>query len=98
MFTFNDIMINNGFRPVFESDLRDGRYLVIYRTPDLGAFGGDYIAAATVRKLFPGLIKRDFLPKESRVVNLQAPDYVQLGNKRIEIPKEDELRQHGDIF
>lgn|SRR5574337_1129534 len=98
MFTFNDITINNGFRPVFEADLRDGGYLVIYRTPDLGAFGGDYIAAARVRKIFPGLIKREFLPKESRVVNLEEPDYVQLNNKRIEIPKEDELRQKGNIF
>ena len=62
IFTANDVfsMNNNGYRAIFETPIEDDRSLIIYRTPDKGAFGGDFIDVAVVKRIGLGLVDRDF--------------------------------------
>ena len=62
IFTANDVfkMNNNGYRAIHEVSIGDNDFLVIYRTPDKGGLGGDFINTALVKKFGLGIITRDF--------------------------------------
>ncbi len=62
IFTANDVfsMNNNGYRAIFETPIEDDRSLIVYRTPDKGALGGDFIDVALVKRIGLGLIDREF--------------------------------------
>ena len=62
IFIANDVftMNNNGFRAIHEIPIDDNRNIIVYRTPDKGALGGDFIDVALVKRLGFGLINRDF--------------------------------------
>jgi len=62
IFTTSDVfsMNNNGYRAIFEKPFENNRSLIVYRTPDKGAFGGDFIDVALVKRLGLGLIDREF--------------------------------------
>ncbi|MFV1883764.1 MAG: hypothetical protein ACMZ7B_04705 [Balneola sp.] len=62
IFTANDVfsMNNNGYRAIFENPIEDDRSLIVYRTPDKGALGGDFIDVAVVKRIGLGLVNRNF--------------------------------------
>ncbi len=62
LFTVNDVikMNNNGYRAIHEIPIGEDSFIVIYRTPDTGAFGGDFIDTALVKKIGLGIMSRDF--------------------------------------
>lgn len=89
---------DNGFRPVFEKRIDSKNWLVIYRTPDQGALGGDHIQPAIVNKICSGIEHRKWL-KETDIISNNSSDsnYVMIGNVQYMIPKEDVLRQRGNL-
>lgn len=58
----NDVinLNNNGFRAIYQVPIDNNKRIVIYRTPDRGGFGGDFIDEALVNDIGFGLIKRNF--------------------------------------
>ncbi len=62
IFTANDVfsMNNNGYRAIYETPIENSRSLIVYRTPDKGALGGDFIDVAVVKRIGLGLVDRDF--------------------------------------
>ncbi|MBF0339915.1 MAG: hypothetical protein HQL95_03005 [Magnetococcales bacterium] len=51
--------LDNGWRLVHRQPMDHETFLGIYRTPDLGAMGGDTLAAARVTPLLPGVERRE---------------------------------------
>ena len=99
-FTFFDVIDhnNNGYRAVFEKQLPDSTWLVIFRTPDDGALGGDHLCPALVQKIIPGLEKRKFLDEKAIILdNSSDSNFVYIDNQKFRVPKEAELRKHGTL-
>lgn len=61
IFLFNDLIIGNGYRQIYEKELSKNKYFSIYRTPNTGAFGGDYKTYSIDEKLPLEFVKRHFL-------------------------------------
>jgi len=69
IFLINDLSTGNGYRKVFEYKLTNNEYFSIYRTPDKGAFGGDYKMYSIDKKLGLGFISRNKLgPDEYKLL------------------------------
>ena len=95
--TLHDLRTGNGYRLVYEHNLGEREQLVIYRSPDNGAFGGDLLVAATVRPLFLGLEQRRFLPGVIQRVPEADSNYVAVGDRRIPVPKDKVLYSRGEL-
>lgn len=99
-FTLYDVLEwkNNGFRPVFERQIEKGKWLIVFRTPDEGALGGDHIRPALVDKIIPGVQKRKWLNETEIKFDLKADsNYIEINNQKYKIPKDTILRQYGKI-
>jgi hypothetical protein len=99
-FTLYDVLEwkSNGFRPVFEKQLENRKWLIVYRTPDQGALGGDHISPAIVNKIIPGIEKRKWLNESDiKFDTNNDSDYIEITSQKYNIPKENILRQFGNI-
>ena len=86
--------LNNGWRLVYESPIDEKTFLGIYRTTDLGALGGDDLAAAIVTPVFPWLIQREVLffnIVEDFPGNGELPISISVDGKHLSIPSPNEL-------
>ncbi|MBF0270940.1 MAG: hypothetical protein HQL98_02530 [Magnetococcales bacterium] len=67
---FGELMVhgdlNNGWRLVYRKPFNNEKFLGIFRTPDLGALGGDSLAAAMVTPLLPGVVHRSVISTNLR--------------------------------
>lgn len=89
---------NNGYRPVFEKNIKNNEWLIIYRTPDERALGGDHIQPAIVRKVMPGFEMRKYL-SENLIIqdSINDSDYIIIEDITYRVPKEYYLRQKGNL-
>lgn len=100
LFTLNDVITNNGngFRPVFEINTGSEERLVMYRTPDKGALGGDFIVPYVVHNIMPGIISRkpadDFFWKRNYSDGSQC---IEFNGVTYRIPGDDVLRTRGNL-
>ncbi len=100
IFTASDVlkMNNNGFRAIYEITIDHNRKIIVYRTPDSGAFGGDNIDVALVKRIGLGLISREFsdeLHFKDKYVNTGG-QIIYKGNE-YHIPPLDEIYSIGDL-
>lgn len=100
LFTLNDVLSNNnnGFRRIYEKPLNNKETLVIYRTPDKGALGGDFIKPAKVRKILPGIISRKVLwDTQIRYSPRIDSNYIKIEGKRVYLPDNYFLWSKGKL-
>lgn len=99
MFAIGDLQSGNGFRQVFESPLSNGERLVIYRSPDQGALGGDDICFATVKNVLPCIISRSFLSGKALQIEKSGSErFIIVEGVRIKIPDDEILRRYGKLY
>jgi hypothetical protein len=99
-FTLGDVLkwSDNGFRPVFEKQIENKKWLIIFRTPDEGALGGDHICPALVDKIILGIQKRKWLNENDIKFDLNNDsNFIEINNQKYKIPKENILRQFGKL-
>lgn len=90
MFFFGSLLTNNGFHKVYEKQVND-KTLVIFRTPNEGAFGGDELKPAIVTKVFWGLEKRDWIDSGISYEYGSDSCYVVIDGKNVNVPNRDVL-------
>jgi hypothetical protein len=99
-FTLYDVLEwkDNGFRPVYEKQLEKRNWLIVFRTPDQGALGGDHIRPALVDKIIPGVQKRKWLNETDIKVDINNDsNYIEINNQKYRVPKDTILRQFSKI-
>ncbi len=74
VFFINDLFVGNGYRQIFEKKISNNTYFSIYRSPDEGAFGGDFRTYTVDRKYFLGFVKRHSLRPEEYEIHQNIKD------------------------
>lgn len=73
-FAWKDILWDNGYRKIYEQQIDDNQYFCVYRTPDKGAFGGDWIEYTIDNKLILGFVRRRELRTAEYEIHQNIPD------------------------
>lgn len=97
MWFTNSLIVGNGFRSVYEIPLDDGRRIVIFRTPDIGAFGGDELIAEVVEAGFLCFENRKGIRKGVYFDDFSGLGLVEFEDVVYEIPHYDDLRECGGL-
>lgn len=86
--------LNNGWRLIYQQTITHETWLSVYRTPDLGALGGDHLAVAIVTPVFPGVVRRIILHQnliKELDINDSSPIEIWVKDKSLIIPSIQQL-------
>ena len=86
--------LDNGWRLVYEKPIDEKSFLAVYRTTDLGALGGDKLAASIVTPIFSWLVQRTVYSLnliEEYQADRNLPIRIDIKGKYFIIPSPDDL-------
>ncbi len=73
MFLINDLFTGNGYKQIFNTKLKNNTIFSIYKSPDMGALGGNWTIYSIDKKIIPGLVHRRKLNYKDYIL---SKDYI----------------------